>query len=71
MTSWGSGLATSWGSRHDRNNVFVKYVLESQAYTLQARENGKAHASVCVTIKSVLLLDSSRNISSIDEVPSQ
>ena len=26
---------------------------------------------VCLTMKSVLLLDSSRNISSVDEVPSQ
>ena len=49
----------------------MKYVLESRAYTLQVRENGKAHASVCLTRKSFLLLDSSRNISSVDEVPSQ
>ena len=33
---------------------------------LQARENGKARASVCFTRKSVLLLDSSRNISSVN-----
>ena len=38
---------------------------------LQARENGEAHAYVCLTMKSILLLNSSRNISSVDEVPSQ
>ena len=39
-------------------------------YTLQARENGEAPTSVCLTT-SVLLLDSSRNISSVDEELSQ
>ena len=39
--------------------------------TLQARENGEARASVCLTMKGVLLLDFSRNISSVDKVPSQ
>ena len=37
---------------------------------LQARKNGEAGASVRLTMKSILLLDSSRNISSVDEVPS-
>ena len=36
-----------------------------------ARENGETRASVCLTIKSVLLLISSRNNSSVDNVPSQ
>ena len=34
-------------------------------------ENGEARTSVCLTMKSVLLLDSSRNNSSVDHVPSQ
>ena len=38
---------------------------------LLARENGEARASVCLTMKSVLLLDSSRNNCSVDDVPSQ
>ena len=36
-----------------------------------ACENGEACASVCLTMKSVLLLDSTRNNSSVDDVPSQ
>ena len=35
---------------------------------LQARENNNAHASVCLTMKSILLLNS---YSSVDIVPSQ
>ena len=38
---------------------------------LQAYESGEASASVCLMIKSVLLLISSCNISSVDEVLSQ
>ena len=40
-------------------------------YTLKACENCEAHASVSLTLKSVLLLNSSRNNSSVADVPSQ
>ena len=33
-----------------------------------ACENGKVCVSVCLTMKSILLLDSSRNNSSVDDV---
>ena len=36
-----------------------------------ARENGEARASVCLTMKNVQSLNSSRNNSSVDDVPSQ
>ena len=39
--------------------------------TLQACENGEARTSVCLTMKNVLLLNSSRNNNSVDEYPSQ
>ena len=38
---------------------------------LLACENSEACASVCLTMKSVLSLNSSRNSSSVDDVPSQ
>ena len=38
---------------------------------LLACENGRVHASVCLTMKSVLLLDSSRGNSSVDDVLTQ
>ena len=38
---------------------------------LQAGENAEARACFCLTVKSVLLLNSSRNNSSVDDVPSQ
>ena len=64
MTYWESGLY--------RNRMFfVKYTLKGRHYKLLSCENGEAHASVCLTMKSVLLLNSSRNNSSVDVVPSQ
>ena len=41
---------------------FLKYPLKSQ--------NGEVHASVCLTTKSVLLLNYSHNNSPVDDVPS-
>ena len=38
---------------------------------LLAHENDKSRASVCLTMKSVLSLNSSCNNSSVDDVPSQ
>ena len=40
-------------------------------YVLQARENDEVHGLVCLTMKSILLLNSSRNKSSVDDLPSQ
>ena len=47
---------------------FTKYAWH---YMLQACENCEECASVCLTLKNVLLLNSSRNNSSVDNVPSQ
>ena len=52
-------------------DFFVNYALKTQAYTLQAHENGEAHTSVCLMMKSILLLNSSCNNNSVDNVPSQ
>ena len=54
----------------DRNRTFfVKYALKSQAlYAASPVKTAKARASVCLTVKNVLSLNSSRNNSSVDDV---
>ena len=65
-------FATSWGSGHDRNRTFfVRYALKSQAlYAAIPWKRREARVSVCLTMKSVMLLNSFRNNSSVDDAPS-
>ena len=56
----------------DRNRTFfVKYALKSQALYAASPRKRRSACFCCLTMKSVLLFDSSRNNSSVDDVPSQ
>ena len=60
--NWTSGcFAISWERGLDRN---VRW--KAKHYTLLAHENGEVHAFVCLTIKSILSLNSFHNNSSVD-----